>query len=105
MSTLQIDLDEATDEALTSLAAARGVTPAELVAEFVSRYVKTYEPIENGRSSTRLTAIDSTDAMIGSPGDDPSRRKLAPPDPLDAIVGSAGNAEPVDDIDEVMYGR
>jgi len=31
-------------------------------------------------------------------------RLRAVPDPLDAIVGSV-DAEPVDDIDEVIYGR
>jgi hypothetical protein len=30
--------------------------------------------------------------------------RFAPPDPLDAIVGSIDD-DPVDDIDEVIYGR
>jgi hypothetical protein len=78
MSTLHITLDKAVDDALESLAAERGTTPSILVAQIVSTYVQIRTP--NGEW------------------------KPAPPDPLDAIVGKY-DGEPVDDIDEVIYGR
>jgi hypothetical protein len=39
MSMLQIDLDREVGETLTTLATARGTTPADLAAEIVSQYV------------------------------------------------------------------
>jgi hypothetical protein len=111
VSTLRIELDQATDEALATLAASRGKAPADLVAEWVSRYVKIYEPLPNGHDDRRKVAAPAdpdplaplVKKHLGWEPDDPrlvNRRR----DPLDAIVGSAGDAEPVDDIDEVIYG-
>lgn len=115
MPRLQIDLDEATSSALTSLAGARGTTPADLVAEFVR---------ERMHVPGQEAPPDPLDAIVGSidadpddgyrPPPDPMDELVGkyatgrfignPPDPLDAIVGSI-DADPVDDIDEVVYGR
>lgn len=112
MSTLQIDLDKDTSDALTSLAAARGTAPADLVAEIVSQYVEMHE----GATHTPDQEREILDALVGKYSDrrlamiaegvdgDSSDRRLAPPDPIDALVGSI-DGEPVDDIDEVIYGR
>lgn len=78
MSTLQIDLDERTGDALTTLARTRGVTPDELAAQIVADYV------------------GATDLARAEPAREP--------DPLDALVGKY-DIDPVDDIDEVIYGR
>jgi hypothetical protein len=115
MPRLQIELDAATTEALSSIAGARGTTPADLVAEIVGKYV--HVPAQDLQP-------DPLDALVGSIDADPDdgyrappdamdelvgkyttgRFQGNPPDPLDAIVGSI-DAEPVDDIDEVIYGR
>ena len=110
MSTLQVEPDRDTSDALTSLAVARGTAPADLVAEIVARYVKIYELREDGhRAQLGLDAPDSLDALMGRYDGDRmndidstvyGRRG----DPLDAIVGSV-NIDPVDDIDEGIYGR
>jgi hypothetical protein len=49
---------------------------------------------------------DPLDAILRSVDDERSvrGRRRAPPSPLDAIVGSVDH-DPVDDIDEVIYGR
>lgn len=78
MSTRQIALDQDTDAALESLAEARGTTSAELLTEIVVRYVRIHVPNDGWTP--------------------------APPDPLDELLGSV-DADPVDDIDEVIYGR
>ena len=96
MSTLVIDLDTATGEALTSLASARGTTPADLAAEIVARYVS----VQDLRPSAARPASDRPDASVDA---EPSGRKLAPPDSIDALVGRY-DAEP-GDIDEIVYGR
>jgi hypothetical protein len=83
VSTLRIDLDEATGDALTSLAAARGTTAADLVSQIVSQYVKIHDLPANGRQ------------VVPGQGE---------ADPLDAIVGSL-DIDPVEDIDGVIYGR
>ena len=112
MSTLQIDLDQDTSEALASLAAARGTAPADLVAEIVAQYVKVQAvPAEepNGRSredddfGRKLVGIsvEEAAAMLAR---QPRNPGPPPPDPIDALVGSI-DLDPVDDIDEVIYGR
>ncbi len=113
MSTFQIELDQDTIDALASLAASRGTAPADLVAEIVAQYVKvqavpTDEP--NGRSrqddddfGRRLVGI-SIEEAAAKLARQPIRTGPPPPDPIDALVGSI-DLDPVDDIDEVIYGR
>jgi hypothetical protein len=114
VSTLQIELDQATNDALTSMAASRGTTPAGLVSELVLHYVKSFERQANGHRDVSNRADKATSEpdrvaelalkYLGwAPGDPRlvNRRR----DPLDALIGMAGDAEPVDDIDEVIYGR
>ncbi len=112
MSTLQIDLDEKTGDALTSLAAARGTTPADLVAEIVAQYVevkgapaqeKHERSLRNGAELRKLTGV-SIDEILELAEIDRGERGPAPPDPMDALIGSL-RGEPADDIDEVVYGR
>jgi hypothetical protein len=112
VSTLQIDLDQDTSDALASLAAARGTAPADLVAEIIARIVD----LRPGDSTMADQETMILDALVGrypedrlammarSVGGDASEQGLAPPDPIDALVGSI-DSEPVDDIDEVIYGR
>jgi hypothetical protein len=112
VSTLQIDLDKDTSDALTLLAAARGTAPAALVAEILSHYIdiRRGEAGIPDQESAILDALvgrypeDRLAAMVNGLGADSSERQLAPPDPIDALVGSI-DADPVDDIDEVIYGR
>jgi hypothetical protein len=113
VSIVQINIDHATAKGLTSLAAARGILPAELVAEIVTQYVSVHAPETNGlRDEPSSAASDTTEPdpvaeilvkRLGWAPDDPrlvNRRRS----PLDAFVGS-GDYDPVDDIDEVIYGR
>ena len=80
MPRLQIDLDAATTEALSSLAVARGTTPADLVAEIVGKYVmdprktSSLDPLERARRQHRRRR---------------HRRRIRgdPPDAMDALVG------------------
>lgn len=74
MRRLQIMIDEELDQELRLEASREGVS----IAELIRRYVR-----------ERL-----------------GRKKLPPleQDPLWAFVGLAGDAEPVDDIDEFLYG-
>lgn len=112
MSTLQIDLDQDTSDALASLAASRGTAPADLVAEIVARFVDSRlgEAIVPDQEATILDALvgrypeDRLAMMVNSVEGDASQRRPAPPDPIDALVGSI-DGDPVDDIDEVIYGR
>ena len=113
MSTLQIDRDQDTSDALASLAASRGTTPDDLVAEIVAQYVKvqaapTDEP--NGRLrqddddfGRKLVGI-SIEEAAAKLARQPIRTGPPPPDPIDALVGSL-EGDPVNDIDEVVYGR
>jgi hypothetical protein len=113
VSTLQIEVDEATNDALATLAASRGTTPAGLVSELVSHYVKSYEKHTNGKRGESKPADEATTGPdrvaelavkhLGWSPNDPrlvNRRRS----PLDELVGSA-DYDPVDDIDEVIYGR
>lgn len=112
MCTLQIDLDKDTSGALASLAAARGTAPADLVAEIVARFVdvRLGDAVVPDQEAVILDALvgrypeDRLTMMVHSVGDEASERGPAPPDPIDALVGSV-DADPVDDIDEVIYGR
>ncbi len=113
MSTLQIDLDKVTSDALASLAALRGTAPADLVAEIVARYVKVHEvPSHDPNESSvpedadfgRKLAGMSIEEAAAKLAREPIRTGPPPPDPIDALVGSI-DLDPVDDIDEVIYGR
>jgi hypothetical protein len=55
--------------------------------------------IDEARAMIEESRLPRRDATVHEPLDD-----VAPPDPLDAIVGSIHD-DPVDDIDEVIYGR
>lgn len=109
MSTLQIDLDPTTDEALASLATARGTSPADLAAEIVAGYVRAAEPPASPDSATPDSDDPGSSWYRGPLTREAvlafaARRYRDGPDPLDALAGSV-DAEPVDDIDEVIYGR
>ena len=125
MPRLQIELDAATTEALSSIAGARGTTPADLVAEIVGQYVLV--PAQESQSDLterKLAPPDSIDALVGRY--DAERYASDPPDALDALVGSIDadpddgyrappdamdelvgryHGERINDIDEVVYGR
>ena len=102
MPKLQIELDAATTEALSSLANSRGTTAGDLAGEIVERYVQHGGLAANGRTLTPPSVVADT-VNLNDDADRP-RRPVSPPDPLDALVGSI-DADPVDDIDEVIYGR
>lgn len=113
MSTMQIDLDQETADALASLAAARGAAPADLVAEIVTQYVAVHDASvrDPGEPSMREDAdfgrtlagisIKEAAALLAR---QPRHPGPPPPDPIDALVGSLEGDE-VNDIDEVVYGR
>lgn len=105
MPRLQIDLDAATTEALSSLAGARGTTPADLVAEIVGKYVQVPEQESRSDPSGRkLAPPDSIDALVGRYDTDPDDGYRAPPDAMDELVGRY-HGDRINDIDEVVYGR
>ena len=113
MSTLHIELDKDTSDALASLAAWRGTAPADLVAEIVAQYVAVRDaPVrdpgepsmrDDADISRRLVGISIKEAavLLARQPRDPGP---PPPDPIDALVGSL-KGDAVNDIDEVVYGR
>jgi hypothetical protein len=113
VSTLQIDLDKETSDALTSLAAARGTAPTDLVAEIVAQCVGIHEPpahelhestTHRGTDVGRKLAGISIKEAAAIIARHPREPGLAPPDPIDGLAGSV-DIDPVDDIDEVIYER
>ena len=113
MSTLQIDLDQDTSDALASLAASRGTAPADLVAEIVAQYVKVRAVLPNQSNGPSMGEDDdfgrklvgiSIEEAAAKLAREPIRTGPPPPDPIDALVGSL-EGDPVNDIDEVVYGR
>jgi hypothetical protein len=125
MPKIQIDLDAVTTEALSSLAGARGTTPADLVAEIVGKYVhvpaQDLQPDPPERKPAPPDSIDALvgrydaeryasdppdalDALVGSIDADPDDGYRAPPDAMDELVGRY-HGERINDIDEVVYGR
>ena len=113
MSTMQIDLDNDTSDALTSLAAVRGTAPAELIAEIVAEYVRVHNnPAHDPREPSRQQSVDLGRKLSGISikeaaallARQPREPGPPPPDPMDALVGSLEGDE-VNDIDEVVYGR
>lgn len=134
MPRLQIELDPATSEALSSLARKRSTTPAALVAEMVRERIRVpvheehADPADastgsssNGRfaghppdaiagsidadpSGRKLAPPDSIDALVGLYDEEPDDKYQAPPDPMDALVGRY-HGDRINDIDEVVYGR
>jgi hypothetical protein len=111
VSRLQIELDQATDDALTTLAAAHGKAPADLVAEWVSRYVKMHELFENGdQRALGGDEADPMDALVGKYSGDRVNDVDAVVygrlrDPVNGIVDSAREEKPVDEGDEAIRGR
>ena len=93
MTQLSIEIDAETDAALDALAASER-TPKETVIRRI---------LADG---IRLATVrDPLDDLVGRYETERGDATLASRhDPLDAIVGSL-DAEPVDDIDEVIYGR
>jgi hypothetical protein len=61
MPRLQIEIDAATTEAVTSLAGERGSTPADLVVTIVERYIHDSE----------AAVPDPLDTLVGSVGAEP----------------------------------
>jgi hypothetical protein len=94
MPKIEIDIDVVTNEALSSLAGARGTTPADLVAEIVGNYVQI------PASEPHSEPLDSLVGSIETHADD----YPAPSDAIDAIVGRY-RGERINNIDEVVYGR
>jgi len=93
MKQLRIEIDEATDAALEALAASERTPKEALIRRMLADGV--------GLGPVR----DPLDDLIGRYDDESRAGGLAiVHDPLDAVVGSV-DAEPVDDIDEVIYGR
>lgn len=118
MKRIEIEIDEETDALLDSMLTGAGERAKPSI---LRRFVE--EGVERMARSSSLTepasanvAGQCTDADKDVPRDllDAIERKypgaserwqrLAPPSPLDAIVGSIHD-DPVDDIDEVIYGR
>ena len=113
MSTLQIDLDQHTADALASLAAARGTAPADLVADIVARYVRVQSvPADEANGQSGEDSDEFGRTLVGISIEEAAARLAReprnpgppPPDPIDALVGSL-DGDPVNDIDEVVYGR
>lgn len=117
MSTLHIDLDERTVAALSALAESRGTTPVDLATEIVSEYVSEHDRAHQPEPFNSLTGIPIAEVLekrdrleelaeryLGRRLErDESGVTIRRHDPLDDIVGSI-DSEPVDDIDEVIYG-
>ena len=107
MSIVKINIDEATVRGLTSLCAARGMLPAELVAEILTRYVGAHASIQHGSHAPEpgVAPPDSMDALIGKyAGDRVNDINDVVYGRQDARVGSR-DVDPIGDIDEVIYGR
>jgi hypothetical protein len=112
VSTLQIDLDKETSDALASLAASRRTAPADLVAKIVAQYVKVQSVLaDEANGQSREDSDEFGRTLVGISIDEAAARLAReprnpgpPPDPIDALVGSL-DGDPVNDIDEVVYGR
>lgn len=96
MTTLQIELDGDTNASLATLAAARGISPADLAAVIVSEYVA--RPAPDAEGGLRYATLDEARALLAS------GKTFTGPDPLDALVGKY-EGDPVNDIDAVVYDR